>query len=134
MRILRNSVNVGELQKLYYHSFILPHLLYCSSLFNYSLTSAQHEILNSLQRKAARLLNSNDQTNLTPLKALMSTNAERTWTRMGSSGLLDEYQRPSRLRQKTRMVFARTEVRRRQFIPAHSKLQNPDNRNMIVNF
>ena len=55
----------------------------------------------------------------------MTTNAERTWTRMCSSGLLDNYQRPCRLRQKTRMVFARTEIRRRQFIPAHSKLQNP---------
>ena len=133
MKVLKKSVNIGKLQNLYYKSFILPYLTYCSSLSYYSLTPSQKQTLNSQQNKAIQLIPLSFRAKPS-LDSLMQQNARKTWERMETSMMLEEYQRPSRLRQKTRMVFARTEIRRKQFISSHSKLLNPENQRMIVNY
>ncbi len=134
MQILKSSIDVASLQNSYYHAFILPHILYCSSLIYYSLSSAQVQSLRSLQRRALNMLPKNTRYNKVDIEDLMKSNADKTWSRMESAEMLADYQRPERLRQRTRMVFARTEIRRKQFIPAHSKLMNSQNKGMIINY
>ena len=133
MKVPKRSVNIGKLQNLYYHSFILPNLTYCPSIFYYSLTPSQKQTVNFQQKKAIQLLFPSLRAKPS-LDSLMHQNAGKTWERMETSGMLEEYQRSSRLRQKTEMVFARTDSHRKQFILSHSKLLNPENQKMIVHY
>ena len=110
MKVLQKRVNKGKLQNLYYHSFIFPNLTVCSGLFYYSLTPSQKQTLNSQRKKAIQLLPPSQRAKPS-LDSLMQQKAGKTWERMETSGLLEEYQRASRFRQKTRMMFARTEIR-----------------------